>query len=86
MNKLSFNKTVTIAEFKSAENVTTIEIVKSPQSGKLFFATDNGVTGAVSGDVGAIMESPAMSIVEGDTGEPFWMLHKKQSNNVIATL
>lgn len=86
MSQLTFEKTVTVAEFKSLERATSIEVVKSPKTGKLFFATDNGVNGAFSGDFDEVMANPAMSIVVGTTREKFWMLHKKQSNNVIGTL
>ena len=86
MSKLTFEKTTTIAEYKSLEGASTIEVVKNPNNDKLFFATDNGKMGAFSGELSEVMANPAMSVVVGTTGEKFWMLHKKQSNNVLGTL
>lgn len=86
MDKLSFENTVSIEAFKVSTKATTIEVVENPKNGKLFFTTDNNIRGAVAGDVDAVMTNPVMSEVKGTTGESFWMLHKKQSNNVKFTL
>ncbi len=80
-NKLTFLKTLSIADFKASNNNNAIEIIKSPKTDKLFF-TCGQVTGAVSTDY---KESPCVSLVEGETGE-FWLLHKKSSGNTVDTL
>lgn len=89
-NSLKFQETLSVEAFKATNKVSTIEIIENPKNGKVFFScnTSDGeiITGAVSGEIDAIMEQPMMSKVAGTTGESFWMLHKKQSNNVKATL
>lgn len=85
MANLTFEQTISVDVFKSTNNVDTIEIVENPKNGKLFF-TAGTITGCVAGNFDDVLENPAMSLVKGSTGEPFWMLHKKQSNNLRATL
>lgn len=86
MEDLVFVSTMSIAAFKTAENVSTIEIVKSPKSGKLFFVADS-ITGAVAQSF-SVDDVNAISIVHkaGDKDGSFYLIHKKQSNNVVATL
>ncbi len=80
-SKLTFVKTLSIADFKAQNNNNGIEVIKSPKTGKLFFVC-GAITGAVSDDY---KEAPCMSLVSGENGE-FWLLHKKQSNNTVDTL
>ena len=82
--KLTFLKTLSIADFKASNNNNAIEIIKSPKTGKLFF-TCGQTTGPVAGDY---KESPCVSLVHGEEGEDsaFWMLHKKSSTNTVDTL
>ena len=86
MEDLVFVSTMSIAAFKVAESVSAIEVIKSPKSGKLFFVAD-AVTGAVAQSFDAA-DTNAISIVHraGASEAQFYLLHKKQSNNVIATL
>lgn len=82
MDKLTFIKTVTVADFKAAHGNNSITIVKSPKSNKLFFECGT-VTGAVSDNY---KEAPALSQVKGSDDTPFWLLHKKGTDNVVDTL
>ena len=83
MTDLVFISTMSIAAFKTAEKVASIEIVKSPKSGKLFFVAES-ITGAVSQSF-SVDDVNAISVVHkaGDAENTFYLLHKKQSNNVI---
>ena len=76
---LVFNETLTIEQFKAAQNVSRIDVKKNPNTGKLF-CTFGAKTGMVS--VKGIPQNPMMSNVSGidrTTGEPFtcWLLHEE---------
>lgn len=80
---LQFGEQLQISQFKARFNVTTIDIVKSPKTDKLFFTCGN-IRGAVSANY---KEDPIMSFVTApDNAESFWLLHKKGSNNTVDTL
>lgn len=80
---LTFGEQLQISQFKAKYNVTTIDIVKSPKTDKLFFVAGN-VRGAVSANY---KEDPIMSsVTTPDNAESFWLLHKKDSNNTVYTL
>ena len=86
MSALTFKSTLSIEAFKASTGCKTIDVIINPKTSKPFFSTDNNISGAVSGDMAEVMANPAISEVVGLTGESFWMLHKKQSNNVVHTL
>lgn len=90
MANLKFNSSLGIEAFKASTNSTTIEIVKNPKTKKLFFTTDAGIKGGLPAgtteeSLKDIMANPQISHVTGDKGD-FYLLHKKQSNNVIMSL
>ena len=84
MSDLNFIRTFSIPAWKTSNSVSEIEIIENPNTGKLFFSTDNGITGAVTEFNGEI----AISQVAGSDGVEFFMIHKKGSkpDNVKATL
>ena len=82
MNELSFIRTLSVAKFKEETKSSAIDVVRNPNSGKLFFVADSGIKGAVSEN---FSENPCVSEVSGSEGT-FWLLHKKQSDNVLVTL
>ena len=76
---LIFNETLTVEQFKAAQNVSRIDVKKNPNTGKLFF-TYGTQTGMVA--VKGIPQNPMLSNVSGidrNTGEPFtcWLLHEE---------
>lgn len=83
MNELTFVRTLSVNKFKEITNSGSIDVIRNPNSGKLFFVSDNGIKGAVSD---SYSESPCFSEVRGENNETFWLLHKKQSDNVVNTL
>ena len=72
--KLSFNKTLTVEQFKSEMQVSRIEVKKNPHTGKLFF-TYGSKTGAVA--VKGIPSNPMLSNVTTPEGDSFWLLHEE---------
>ena len=87
-SNLQFGRQMAPAQFKAHMGVTTLNIVKNPNTGKLFFSSpeDSTVSGAVSANWKA---DPVFSeVTSPDSGDTFWMLHKKgsENQNVVDTL
>jgi hypothetical protein len=80
--KLVFHKTLSIADFKALNNNNSIEVIKNPNTSKLFF-TCGAIIGATSADY---KENPCVSLVSGSDSVDFWMLHKKATTNTVDTL
>lgn len=83
MEQLKFESTYTVEQFKKLQDVDKISVIKSEDSGKLFFIF-GGKTGAVSQatDFKEIAEHPMISLVEGEKTERnpdgrFFILHKE---------
>jgi hypothetical protein len=80
MAQPTFHATMTVAQFKSAKNTDTLQIIKNPNTGKLFMADDAGnVLGAVAPTYKD--GTPVVSEVSGDDGNLFFLLHKKGESN-----
>lgn len=73
-NKLTFNDTLTVEQFKAQMHVDHIDVKQNPKTGKLFF-TFGAKTGAVA--VKGIPAKPMLSNVTGDDGSSFWLLHEE---------
>lgn len=76
-NSLTFIKTFTIEQFKANVNVEKLQVKKNPHTDKLFFTFGPSDTGAVGGN--KIPERPVVSLVKGDSGEEFYMLHNENT-------
>jgi len=86
--KLEFVRTLSVAEFKRQFNVTTLNVINNPHTGKRFFqAVDNSQVGGKVALAWKTTDDTMVSEVAGDDGEAFWMLHKRQeSTNIEASL
>lgn len=83
-NSLKFLQTYTVEQFKSAQNVSKIEVKQNPHTSKLFF-TFGAETGAVSAK--GVPTHPMISRVEKPNGEQIYLLHEEGNGGapVIAT-
>ena len=73
--KLKFHESLTVEQFKSRMNVSTIKVKKNPHTGKLFMSYGASV-GAVSSS--GVPTNPMISLVEPEEGgEQFWLLHNE---------
>lgn len=83
-NNLKFIDTLTVEQFKAQQLVKEIQVRKNPHTSKLFF-TYGGKTGAVS--TKGIPTHPMISLVEGNDGEQFYLLHEEGQGGapVLAT-
>ena len=82
MSELTFIRTMSVSAFKTLVSATSIDIIESPKTHKLFFSTDNGITGAVSTFEGDV----CVSSVKGDDGAEFYLIHAKSEGNIKRTL
>ena len=79
--KLKFKATYSVTSFKEMNGGNQIDIIKNPNTNKLFFQC-----GAATGGVSEGYEAaPCVSLVEGTEGE-FYLIHKRNEDNVVDTL
>lgn len=83
---MKFGKKLSVSAFKAMHNADTLQVVKNPNTSKLFI-TANGVTvGAVSKNYDASLDKEFVELIMEDTGETIWCLHNPSSDNVQETL
>jgi len=84
---MKFGEKLSIEDFKTMHNGTSLKIVRNPKSDKLFMSINGKVVGAVSKNYDK--DNPEKEIVElilEDTGESIWCLHNSNNDNVEETL
>ena len=74
MENLTFNRTLTVEQFKKDQLVDRLLVKKNPKTDKLFFSFGSS-TGAVASK--GIPEFPMVSEVTTPDGETFWLLHEE---------
>ena len=89
MESLKFLETMSVAEFKAQKGVEKIDVKQNPQTGKCFFVY-GCETGAVSDKFanGEIINPVISQVCSSETGDMFYMLHKKGDGGapILATL
>jgi len=88
MEKLSFLKTWTIDEFKQANNVSKIDVLKNNVTGKCFFSFGQNGRGACSkkASTGELTNPVISQVCSANTGEMFFLLHQKGENGGAITV
>ena len=83
---MKFGKTLSVNAFKEMHNADKINIVKNPNTNKLF-VTANGITvAAVSKNYDSSKDKEFVEMIMEDTGEVLWCLHNSSEGNVVETL
>lgn len=83
MEKLTFNRTLTVEQFKKDQLVDRLLVKKNPKNDNLFF-TFGSSTGAVASK--GIPKFPMVSEVTTPEGDTFWLLHEEgQGAPTLAT-
>jgi hypothetical protein len=72
----TFTKTQSINKFANANGLSSIEILKNPKTGKLFGATDTGITLRIANDIKELSDELVVSWFTPEDGEASWMLHR----------
>lgn len=86
-SKLTFLRKLSPKEFSAETKATSLQVVKNPNTGKIFFSTNiAGVSGKVSNKYDATKPAVLSECSDAD-GEMFWMLHNPgEAVNVVSTL
>jgi hypothetical protein len=80
MAQVKFLRTLSVSNFKNEVKSSTLSLIRSPKTSKLFLVDENGtvVAGAsedsVNGDC-------VVSHIEIPTGETLWYMHKRSTSN-----
>ena len=83
MEKLTFNRTLTVEQFKEEQRVSRLLVKKNPKNDNLFF-TFGASIGAVASK--GIPKFPMVSEVTTPEGDTFWLLHEEgQGAPTLAT-
>lgn len=83
-NNLEYKSTWTIEQFKDLHKDSELNVVKNPNTGKLFFICGD-VQGAVSKNVAEGTTPVVSEVADKATGEIFFMLHNRSNQNVVMT-
>jgi hypothetical protein len=88
--KSPFSKTQTIQNYASAVGITSLELIKNPNTDLLFCKDSAGTTYRVSNKITKKADLNTASVswfIPEDGGEASWMVHPTgENNNVVATL
>jgi hypothetical protein len=79
---IKFGKQISVQAFKAQCSASSLDIIKSPITGKLFFDC-GGTTGKVSNKG---YSNPVITECTDEDGVVFYMLHSKAETNVIDSL
>lgn len=89
-NTAKFTKTVSISRFKQLMGINKINIVKNPNTGKVFFTSpdDSDIRGTVAIEIDYTKDLMISTLVNEEDGVTFYMLHNAGNNtaNVLQTL
>ena len=90
MKKLKFLQTTSLAKFKELVDITQIDVVKNPHTGKLFFVAsdDNSVSGKISESFDSTAPVSVSKCLDpkDEKKEEFYMLHNTAESNVQYSL
>lgn len=78
----NFGNTYSVKEFRGLNNNRPLEVVQSPETGKLFFACGS-IRGAVSHKIDYSQPCVISEVKDKDTGDWIFLLHNKKTDNII---
>lgn len=80
------NKTLSLAEFKTAVKATKLDIVKSSRTGKLYAKNGDSIVATVSKDFDPKQEVEVLDMVDTDSGETWFFVKNVTSYEAVASL
>ena len=81
----TFSKTQSLASYASANNVTSINILRNPKTGKLFGVDSNGNTIRLGSDITELTADLQISWFSPEDGDPSYMIHKAGSGAEVVS-
>lgn len=86
MQDLIFVSTESIDKFKASRAISELHVVKNPNTDKLFMTSSVGDSlGAVAPSYADGDGTPVISLVKGEDDKEFYLMHKQNQSNVVAT-
>ena len=82
----TFQNTQSIAQYATQNGLTNIELIKNPNTGKLFAKDSKGVTYRVSEKVSKLTMDLQVSYFTPEDGEASLMIHPAGQTNVVSAL
>ena len=83
MENLVFHSTLSLADYKAQNGISSIKVIKNPNTEKTFW-TDGTTSGAISSKVD-YKQPLVISSVTGEEGD-FLLLHNEATDNVVHVL
>ncbi len=81
-----FTKTTSISNFASQNGITGIDLIKNPNTGKIFGKASNDTTFRVSDKVSVLSMDLQVSWFTPENGEPSWLIHPEGQENKVSSL
>ena len=85
MKELTFLATVSVAEFKAAQGVAKLDVIKNPHTGKNFFVCGS-TTGAVAKQVDFAIPCSVSRCVDANGVEIHILHNTATSSNIVVSL
>ena len=88
MESINYLRTMSVAAFKAARNVSVINLVKNPHTSKLFFTSpdDSAVSGKVSTKLDTTKPISISECADVETGALFLLMHNQGTSTVNVQL
>lgn len=81
-----FSETMTLDQFGASKQLSGVELINNPKTGKLFAKFSNGEIARLANDVTNLDGDLSVSYFTPEDGDASWMVHRTgASANVVAT-
>ena len=83
---MKVTKTVSVSTFKEMHKVDSLQIVKNPNTEKLFVSANGSTVAAVSKNYDSSKDKEFIQVQFEDSAESIWILHNSNDTNVVESL
>lgn len=84
---MKFGDTLSIVAFKQKHNTDRLDVIKNPNTDKLFVTANGKTVAAVSKNYDSTKtDKEFVELITEDTGEIIWCLHNPSSTNRVESL
>lgn len=81
-----FTETMSLDQFGASKQLSSLDLINNPKTGKLFAKFSNGEIARLANDVSNLDGDLSVSWFSPEDGEASWMIHRTGvSANVVAT-
>lgn len=84
---MKFGESMSIVAFKEMHKTDRLDVIKNPNTDKLFVTANNKTVAAVSKNYDSSKpDKEFIELIMEDTSEAIWCLHNPSSNNRVESL